>query len=325
MTFTHYANLNEICNERCVFCAAGMANGPRPVPGRPKGITLADVQLWTERNPICPGDEVRLAGGEPTLHPELVPIVKHLADAGARVTVFTNGLRLASESYAHKVLNAGVTRFDIGFFGATAETHEAITQRKGSFERTITALNVLGDLKDEYDFHVEIRLLVARQCYRNNPDIIRLLAERVRGVDSVSINRLQMVADAIPSDAGVSWGEAREAINETARLICENGYGIIYGPVPLCIYDDDTLRLVRKHGVMIDPPSRDLHLLDSRLAVAGQPTIHPRHFPRAKPQPCQDCALFDQCGGVDWWHAERYGEGGIHPRSAEWRVDPEVA
>src|SRR6202022_3520066 len=152
MPSAHFVNLNFVCNERCVFCAAGLADGGFTVPGRPAGVSLDDVRTWTAEQPLGPEDEVAVAGGEPTLHRDLVPIVRHLSFGGASVTLFSNGLRLADEDFARAVLGAGVRRVEIALFGATAASHEEVTRRTGSFEKTLRALSVLGGLHHEFEF-----------------------------------------------------------------------------------------------------------------------------------------------------------------------------
>jgi molybdenum cofactor biosynthesis enzyme MoaA len=94
---TWYLNLSYVCNERCTFCAAELAGGSLRIDGRPAIVSKADVERWLDGARPQPGDRVMLAGGEPTLHAELVPIVDCCA---ARVDLFNNALRLADAAYA---------------------------------------------------------------------------------------------------------------------------------------------------------------------------------------------------------------------------------
>jgi MoaA/NifB/PqqE/SkfB family radical SAM enzyme len=94
-----------------------------------------------------------LAGGEPTLHRELCPIVRLLGANCGDVTLFTNGLRLEDPAFARAVVLAGVTRFEIALFGASAERHDAVTRLPGSFERTLRALRVLIALRESVEFN----------------------------------------------------------------------------------------------------------------------------------------------------------------------------
>ena len=315
---SYFVNVNFVCNERCVFCAAGLADGAMTVTDRRGGVTLDDVKAWTSTDPPGPQDEVAIAGGEPTLHAELLPIVRHLAGGGAAVTLFTNGLKLADRSFARAVLAAGVTRVEIALFGATAASHEAVTRRP-SFDRTLRALEVLGGLHDEATFTLEVRLLVARHCYRENPDIVRLVAARLPGVDAISLNRLILSRDAVDAGAAVSWAQARAAVNETARLIREHGFEFRYEAVPLCVYAGDNAAFVaaavarrRSLGPAAKPA---LRYLDPRSA-AGQ-IVGELRDPLGLPRACRVCDLLPHCGRVEQWYLDLFGTDGIQPCRVE--------
>jgi MoaA/NifB/PqqE/SkfB family radical SAM enzyme len=314
---TFFVNLNFVCNERCVFCAAGLSSGGWTVSGRGGGVTLDDVRKWTSERPPGPSDRVAIAGGEPTLHRELVPIVRYLASGGAPVTIFTNGLRLANTDFARAVLGAGTARIEIALFGAQASTHDAVTQRTGSFQTTLAALRVLSTLHAEFSFIVEVRLLVARQCIDENPLIVRLLAEQVPGVDVVSINRLILSADADKVDAAVSWEEARASINQTARAVLDAGYDLQFDAVPLCVYDNDVAVSVQARAAESRARGPRAHAqlpmryLDPR-SVVGYPVVDGR-AQVALPRTCRCCDLLPVCGRVERWYVDRFGVAGLRP------------
>jgi len=159
-----YLNLSYVCNERCTFCAAELAGGSLRIGGRPAIVSKADVERWLDGARPQPRDRVMLAGGEPTLHAELVPIVELLAGA-AQVELFTNALRLADAAYADAVTAAGITDYEVALYGADAPSHEAVTRRRGSFEQTLDALAVLAAQR----VRVNVRLLVSRQSAAANP------------------------------------------------------------------------------------------------------------------------------------------------------------
>ncbi|MGV9836484.1 radical SAM protein [Nocardia niigatensis] len=310
----YFLNVNFKCNERCIFCAAGLADGAMTTPGRPHGVTADDVYRWTLRDPPREGDEVAIAGGEPTLHPDLLSIVRHLAKDGAAVTLFTNGLRLANAEFAKSVLAAGVSRIEIALFGATAHAHESVTRRR-SFDRTLRALKVLGELHGQYEFVIEVRLLVAQQCYRDNADIVRLVAAQLPGVDAISINRLILSDDAAAAGSAVSWAEAADSVNETAELIRRHAYEFRFESIPLCVYKGENAEFIRgsvatqrESGITPKPPIR---YLDPRSAAGGQ--IGELRAPLGLPGPCRICDFLPVCGRVEQWYLSQFGTQGLTP------------
>jgi MoaA/NifB/PqqE/SkfB family radical SAM enzyme len=84
-------------------------------------------------------DEIRLIGGEPTLHPQLPELIRHARAAGfEEVCVYTNGTRFTPAVKAALREHAVDLAFSV--YAATAAVHDGITGRAGSFEKTIAAI-----------------------------------------------------------------------------------------------------------------------------------------------------------------------------------------
>ncbi|MFL6161547.1 MAG: radical SAM protein [Jatrophihabitantaceae bacterium] len=310
----YFANVNYLCNERCVFCAAGLADGPRRTHNRPRGVTTNDITTWLAGTVPSPGDQVMIAGGEPTLHPRLTEIVRQLTRGGAGVTLFTNGLRLVDTAYVDALLDAGVDRFQISLYGARASGHEAITRRPGSFDTTLRALIGLSELRASRTFTVEVRLLAARQTLDENPDIVRLIAAVAPQIDRMSLHRLIFSADAQHAESAVTWQAARQSLNECLRLIRRAGFDAGFDDLPLCVLDDDNLTWAI--GRLTDGSqrgARSLHYLDPFTASGTRIDRAPPQQRTWASDPCTRCSLASKCSGPDEWYLERFGAGDLHP------------
>jgi MoaA/NifB/PqqE/SkfB family radical SAM enzyme len=311
---SYYVNVNYVCNERCTFCASDLTNRVR-LDGRGAWVNLDEVRNWLGDSPPGPDDRVMLAGGEPTLHRELLPIVRLLSANCRDVVIFSNGVRLADPAFARQATEAGITRFEIALFGATAERHEAITRLRGSFERTLLALNTLDRLRRDCELHIDVRLLVSRQSSPENPSIVRMVHERAPGVDSFSLNRLILSDNAVDADATISWADAAPAINETVRLVRQFGYELEFAAMPLCVFNDDNAEFVRNE-ILHTPPRSDSRAWEMRyfdpLVASGTPPQKSSRRPLALPLECVQCDYLSACGRVESWYTERYGTAGLH-------------
>ena len=315
MATKHYLNLNYVCNERCVFCASDLTNNLRG-PGVVRELTTAQIREWiAERRPRR-DDEVLLAGGEPTLHKQLFDIVREFAAHCRNVTLFTNGVKLADAAYAREAIESGVTRFEVALFGASPDTHDAITRRRGSFEETIAALKNLVEAR-RGRLSVVVRLLAARHCYQELPDIVRVVHRRAPGVDTFSINRLILSDNARETDASVAWPEAASAINDAATVVRALGYELCFWPVPLCVFRGENAayvesavrRQMRRRNVR-----STLRYLDPVMAsgIALKPTRGARpSADRALPDVCRSCRYNSACGGIEEWYYDRFGDTGL--------------
>lgn len=82
--------LTRVCNQDCPYCFARafMAESRTETPF----ISLERFRRLLELIRHSGGREVRLLGGEPSLHPEFPSLLKLALESGLRVLVFSNGL-----------------------------------------------------------------------------------------------------------------------------------------------------------------------------------------------------------------------------------------
>src|SRR5205814_2432302 len=87
-------SLTDRCNLRCVYCmpAVGMHFMPRP-----ELLTSQELLLVVQAAAAAGFQKIRLTGGEPSLRPDLVELVRAIkATPGIEhIAMTTNGLRLA--------------------------------------------------------------------------------------------------------------------------------------------------------------------------------------------------------------------------------------
>ncbi len=107
----HYLriSLTDVCNLRCVYCM------PERMTFRPKQELMTDAELLTLAG-VMVGlgvDKIRLTGGEPTVRPNLVEIVRSLSQLpGLReLAMTTNGVLLPQ--LAEALARAGLNRINI--------------------------------------------------------------------------------------------------------------------------------------------------------------------------------------------------------------------
>ena len=83
-------------------------------------------------------------GGEPLVRKDFFNIAGYAKRKGFLIVLFTNGT-LIDEETADKIKGNGFWKIEMSIYGGTAKTHDRITQRKGSFEKTLSAVNLLRE------------------------------------------------------------------------------------------------------------------------------------------------------------------------------------
>jgi MoaA/NifB/PqqE/SkfB family radical SAM enzyme len=122
-------NVTYTCNNHCTFCAVGTRTQIDGHPTRQRefldqyrarGVTMVDFD-----------------GGEPTLNPELVPLVRYARSIGyERINVTTNGRLCFYESFAKRLVRSGLTTLLFSVHGPDARTHAQQVGVAEAFEQT---------------------------------------------------------------------------------------------------------------------------------------------------------------------------------------------
>jgi radical SAM protein with 4Fe4S-binding SPASM domain len=161
---------------------------------------------------------VTFSGGEPLLRPDIYEAIERADDRGMLCTIASNGT-LMTPRVAERLSRAGIRRVEIGLDGATAETHDFLRNRPGSFEATVNGIASCADVGfDE----------LAVTMTQHSKNIIELeatmeLAEKL-GATRFYLNRL------IPAGRGVEASYLDVTPSERIKSL-ETLYGKFYSSI----------------------------------------------------------------------------------------------
>lgn len=131
--------LTDRCSFKCPYCR-GLR---KDVAGGDLQFTQAmyTLKLWVEdglRN-------VRFSGGEPTLYPRLVELIKYCKDNGVkRIAVSTNGA--SSMKMYQRLIDAGVNDFSISLDACCASIGDTMAGIKGAWVKVVSNIKELSKL-----------------------------------------------------------------------------------------------------------------------------------------------------------------------------------
>ena len=132
----HYLriSLTDKCNMRCVYCMSeDMVFQPTE-----DLLTTAEILRLVNLFARLGVDKIRLTGGEPSIHPDLIPIVRGIHAAGiTRISMTTNGLRLADLSQPLK--DAGLERVNVSVDTLDPERFHRVT-RWGHLDKVLAGI-----------------------------------------------------------------------------------------------------------------------------------------------------------------------------------------
>ncbi len=131
----HWVRLVTACNSRCLFCLD--SDTPRNL-FLPREQIRADLRRGREEKGA---DKVIVSGGEGSLHPDFIEIVRYARTLGyTRVQTVTNGWMWADRDFFEAAVAAGLDELTFSLHGHTAELHDHLTQHPGSWERIVKAI-----------------------------------------------------------------------------------------------------------------------------------------------------------------------------------------
>ena len=166
------------CNLNCIHCSSDAR------PSNLLEMQRDDCLRILDEAARMGAQDVAFSGGEPILWPHIYDAADAATKHHLKTTIYTSGIVETFRQRASRLSGLGVSRFIFSIFGATGESHERITRRSGSFERTKTAV------RDALDFGLatEFHFVPISANYQELRDIT-LLAHQL-GVSRVSVLRL---------------------------------------------------------------------------------------------------------------------------------------
>ncbi len=293
-----------MCNNRCVFCVSGQRTalgeaGPTPTEPLLEVVRAARANGHTR---------ITLLGGEPTLQPGFLDVVRECARLGFdEVVVFTNGAKTARAALIDEVLATGApVTWRISIQGATREAHERTTHKEGSFDRilrTLEALRARGQ-------RVTVNMCVVASNHESVDAFPALV--RTYGIAQLHLDLVR------PLDAGVrSEDELRAMMNRYSamsaaleRMVAAlpRGFDVNLGNLPYCIAP--RLASVIHH----DGEATETVSIDARDQLSRPWNKYlVKRRDKGKPASCRACVFDARCSGVFEHYARFHGTDELVP------------
>jgi len=161
------------CNLRCKHCYVGDRRF-KPEPPLPLEEVIRRIQILKDFQ-ISHGFEghtMNISGGEPTIHPDILQIIREIRKREITPFLLTNGIKITKE-FAQLIKDAGCDLVQISLEG-TEKSNDEI-RGKGVFKKALDAIKILKDL----DFRVVIGITVSKYNVEQLDELWKLLDGKV--------------------------------------------------------------------------------------------------------------------------------------------------
>jgi len=125
------------CNHLCTFCYNS--------PSGEREMTTEQIFKVLRKVAEFGVLYVTLTGGEALCHKDFFKIAAEVRRLGMALRIYSNGYLLSDRKMVRKVKKLKPMEVEISIHGARAESHEALTRIKGSFDKTIRAIENLNE------------------------------------------------------------------------------------------------------------------------------------------------------------------------------------
>jgi len=130
-----------------------------------------------------------ISGGEPTLYPRLIDLVKLGHTLGWSVNINSNG-SMFNEEMVHELLEAGLNRVHISIYSSKPEIHDTLRRREGLHARASESVRIFARLGKEYKkFKLTTQTIISKDNYEDFTDI--LMWHYGLGVSSTAVSYLE--------------------------------------------------------------------------------------------------------------------------------------
>ncbi|MGW5868351.1 radical SAM protein [Streptomyces sp. NPDC055239] len=149
--------LRSPCNLGCTYCYFGTIEEHREQPVVQAGqlshlsrndVSLADIVRFTATLADSPVRRVFLAGGEPLLWPPVLEIVEAIKNSGIEVVLCTNGIPLARDDIARRIVELGVDAVSVSLDGDSAginDRYRPARNGKDGFDDVLAGVRNLSE------------------------------------------------------------------------------------------------------------------------------------------------------------------------------------
>lgn len=282
--------LHYDCNLACDYCTISP-------PMRARSLSTAAVIAAMERARADGIVRVSLTGGEPTIRPDLIGLVRRAHALGFReIKLQTNGLLLGAGSNLARLVDAGVGLVHVSIHTHERRAYEALVQRAGTYDAMVAGLGavvaagvpLVADVILQRSTHARLPAAMA-WLHGLGVTAADLWFVSLTDHNRDNVASMPRMTEVVPSIADAVAVAHALAMRVRSLHIPR----CLLGPLHALAWDPAA------DGVRVVSPDATFDLAASRLT------------PGTHVAACSGCEFEARCPGVRADYVERYGDGEI--------------
>ncbi|MBL7081491.1 MAG: radical SAM protein [Candidatus Omnitrophica bacterium] len=179
--------------------------------------------------------EIVFTGGECTIREDILEIVSFAKEVGyLNIQIQTNGRTFSSFDFAKKMVLAGMTEFGPALHGPTAEIHDSLTRRPGSWRQTVLGIHNVKKL----GIRTLANVVITKPNYKSLPELASLFVK-------LKIDQFQFAFVHILGNARQYYTEVVPRVSAVAPYVKKGldigikaGLRVMVEAIPFCLMKD---------------------------------------------------------------------------------------
>ena len=180
------------CNFRCPFCFAAWHEENKKPTAAVMNTSGRDWRGYIDKMKARGYRRLTISGGEPTMHPDILPLIRHARALGFEsIELQTNG-SLLTEANARRLAKAGVTDALVSLHGHTEAIFDRITVTEGVFPTVVSGIRHLINA----GINVMISHVIIAWNVEHLEGFVRFCHEELKGIREILFFSMQPEARA---------------------------------------------------------------------------------------------------------------------------------
>ncbi len=227
-------NIGNACNNKCRFCMIEYEDKRCFI-----AFNLIKKEVIKARRQAY--DSIGFLGGEFTLHPDLLKIVKLCKILGYKtIHIISNGRRFADSELLSDLIKNGVNRFSVSVHSHDQKVDDYLTQSRGGFKQKLQGIKNLikfrktGKIRNSLSINIVINNL-------NYKEIVKTLNYfHGLGIEDFRLNFIWLHGRAQRySELYLKFSDFVPYIKDIISAAKEHKYNFSFEGIPACIINSD--------------------------------------------------------------------------------------
>lgn len=271
--------LTTLCNNNCRLCLVG------DIKKEHKRISALRGELNEGIKKGC--KRVILTGGEPTIHPDFLKVIRLCKDLGyKKITVISNGRMFSNISFLKKAIEEGMDEVVFSIYSSDSGIHDYLTMVPGSLRETAAGLENMKKLQQP----VIINTAISKKNYKHLPELSKMLAGLGAEQQQFEFVRPIGMAQKNYSFVVPEMNHVVNYVHKAIDICIKNGVRAKVEGIPFCLMKGYT----RYVNTLEEQKNNDMSEEDIKSHI--------------KFKKCQICKYYQICTGVWKEYTQRMGD-----------------